>query len=78
MPLTEENIRQRLVEVERRFNDAKVRHDQLEAQAQAAEEEKIKIQGEYRALQALLDDLTKEDDSKPEKPSKEEAKNGQK
>lgn len=55
MPLTEGSLRERLAEAETRFNAAKVKKDQAEASVQEADNECLRVQGEYRAIQALLD-----------------------
>ncbi len=55
MPLTEETLRERLTDAETRFNAAKVKKDQAEASVQEAENECLRLQGEYRAIQALVD-----------------------
>lgn len=49
MVLTKELAQQRLVDTETRFNAAKVHRDQVQAQLEDAENECMRLQGEYRA-----------------------------
>lgn len=56
MELTKETLQERLKDVEARFNSAKVRKEQAEATLEEAENECLRLQGEYRAVQRIVDE----------------------
>lgn len=58
MTLTKEVIEQRLQETEVRFNAAKIAKDQAEAQLEDKSNECLRIQGEFRALKQLAEQIT--------------------
>lgn len=55
MELTKETLQERLNDVEARFNAAKAKKEQASVSLEEAENECLRIQGEYRAIQALLE-----------------------
>lgn len=54
MEITKENLQELLKDVEARFNAAKVRKEQAEATLETEENECMRLQGEYRAIQELV------------------------
>lgn len=70
MQLNVEMLEQRLQDAEARFNAAKVRTNQAEAELETANNECLRIQGEFRALKDLLARALKDEaDLEPPFPS---------
>ncbi len=52
--ITNESLQQRLKDTEARFNEAKAMDYNLSAQRDAANEECLRIQGDYRTIQQMI------------------------
>lgn len=61
MTVTKEAIEQRLQETEVRFNAAKIAKDQAEAELEDRNNECLRLQGEFRALKQLAEQLASPD-----------------
>jgi hypothetical protein len=74
--LTKETLQERLNDVEARFNTAKVRKEQAEVALEDASNECLRIQGEYRAVNELVE--LSATSPKPSVEVKDEGKHGRK